>query len=281
MKNKGIEITLLYRNIDHPFNYSIGGSFTKIKNEVVSLGAIKGYIAGASFANMAYLTRTYAGQPIAQFYGYKTNGLFQNQAEVDSQTVQTDVAPGDIRYVDANNDGELDIVRLGSPLPKFTYSFNASCSYKGFDLSLTFQGVYGNKIFNGPAIYTKSSSAYWNLSRDMTNRWIGEGTQTDARYPRLADNDNNNGQISDRFFEDGSYLRLKTLQLGYNVSHKLIARIHVSNVRVYINAQNLFTFTKYTGLDPEIGMRDVLDIGVDRGTYPQARTYSLGLNVAF
>jgi hypothetical protein len=281
MKNSGIELSLEYRNMDHAFTYSFGGNFSTIKNKVVSLGVIQGFISSASFANMAFLERTYSGAPIAQFYGYKTDGLFQNQAEIDAQTAQKNVSPGDIRYVDADKNGELDVVKLGSPLPKFTYSFNANFSYKGFDLSTTFQGVYGNKLFNGPAIYTKSSTAAWNLSRDMINRWVGEGTQTDARYPRMAANDVNNGYISDRFIEDGSYFRIKTLQLGYSLNKNLTSKMHVSNVRIYLNAQNLLTFTKYTGLDPEIGINGPLEIGVDRGVYPQGRAYSLGLNVTF
>lgn len=281
MNNSGIELSLEYRNMDHAFTYSFGGNFSTIKNKVVSLGVIQGFISSASFANMAFLERTYSGAPIAQFYGYKTDGLFQNQAEIDAQTAQKNVSPGDIRYVDADKNGELDVVKLGSPLPKFTYSFNANFSYKGFDLSTTFQGVYGNKLFNGPAIYTKSSTAAWNLSRDMINRWVGEGTQTDARYPRMAANDVNNGYISDRFIEDGSYFRIKTLQLGYSLNKNLTSKMHVTNVRIYLNAQNLLTFTKYTGLDPEIGINGPLEIGVDRGVYPQGRAYSLGLNVTF
>jgi TonB-dependent starch-binding outer membrane protein SusC len=281
MRNSGMEFSLQYRNMDRAFTYSFGGNFSTIKNEVVSLGAIEGFISGSSFANMADLTRTYAGKSIAPFYGYKTDGLFQNLDEVNAQTAQTDVAPGDVRYVDADNNGELDIVRIGNPLPKFTYSFNASCSYKGFDLSATFQGVYGNDLFNGPMLYTKSSTANWNLSRDMINRWTGEGTQNDARYPRMAANDVNNSYISDRYIEDGSYLRLKTLQLGYNFNKNITTKMHLSTVRLYLNAQNLLTFTKYTGQDPEIGIAGPLEMGVDRGVYPQARVYSLGLNVAF
>jgi len=130
-------------------------------------------------------------------------------------------------------------------------------------------------------LYTKSSTASWNLSRDMINRWTGEGTQNDARYPRMAANDINNNSISDRYIEDGSYLRLKTLQFGYNFNRNLTSKMHLSTVRLYLNAQNLLTFTKYTGQDPEIGIAGPLEIGVDRGVYPQARVYSLGLNVAF
>ena len=283
MKNSGFELSLLYRNAVNDFSYSLGANFSKINNKVVNLGAENGLIDGAFFMNSSYLTRTAVGQPIAQFYGYKTDGLFQNQAEIDAQTAQQNVAPGDVRYVDADKDGNLDFYYLGSPLPEYTYSLNANFGYKGFDLSCVLQGVQGNKVFNGPSYYSRSSTATWNLAKDMTNRWTGEGTQTDARYPRMNANDVNNSLTSDRLIEDGSYLRIKTLQLGYNFGKSLIEKIKIENLRVYVNAQNLFTFTKYSGLDPEIGMRNgnPLDIGVDRGFYPQARVYSIGLNVTF
>ena len=283
MENKGIEISVNYRNMDKKFKYSFGAIFSAIQNEVLSLGTGNEFIDGALFRGNYYVTRTTVGNPIAQFYGYKTDGLFQNQAEVDAQTAQKDVAPGDVRYVDANGDGELDFEYLGSPLPDFTYSFNVNLMYKGFDFNAVAQGVYGNKIFNGPAYYTRSSSAYWNLSNDMLNRWTGEGSQTDALYPRMNANDSNNSLMSDRFIEDGSYLRIKTLQLGYTLPQSIMSRAHISKLRIYLNAQNAFTFTKYTGLDPEIGtgQSGSLDLGVDRAFYPQARLFSLGLNLTF
>jgi TonB-dependent starch-binding outer membrane protein SusC len=281
MKNTGVETSLQYRNMDHAFTYYVGANFSKINNKVVSLGSETGVLSGAYFMDAAYLTRTVAGKPIAQFIGYKTDGLFQNQAEIDAQTAQTNVAPGDVRYVDADKDGELDVFYLGSPLPKFTFSLNAGCAYKGFDVSVDFQGVYGNKLFNGPATYTRSSTGFYNLSRDMTHRWVGENTQNNARYPRMNANDINNGLYSDRFIEDGSYLRIKTLQIGYTVQPSMLTRLHMRTLRIYVSTQNLFTFTKYTGMDPEIGMRDALDLGVDRGTYPQARVFSLGMNISF
>ena len=282
MQNKGIEVSLSYRDNAGDFTYAIGANFAKIMNKVLSLGANNGFIDGASFANSFYVTRTIVGQPIAQFYGYKTDGLFQNWNEVNAQTAQQNVAPGDVKYV-TDKDGKLAYFFLGSPMPKFTYALNTNFGYKGVDLSIALQGVYGNKIFNGPIIYTKSSSGFYNMSRDMINRWRGEGTQTDARYPRLVSNDVNNGLYSDRYLEDGSYLRFKTVQLGYNVPASFLKHISFQSLRVYINAQNLLTFTKYTGMDPEIGMRngDPLDVGVDRGFYPSPRTFSVGLNLTF
>jgi TonB-dependent starch-binding outer membrane protein SusC len=282
MKNNGLELSLQYRNMGHAFTYTFGGNFSKINNKVVSLGTESGAIYGALFMDQVYLTKTIAGKPIDMFYGYKTEGLFQNQAEIDAQTAQTNVSPGDVRYVDADKDGLLDVKYLGSPLPKFTYSFNASCAYKGFDISINFQGVYGNKLYNGPSTYTRSSVGLYNLSRDMIHRWTGEGTQNSARYPRMCSSDVNNETLNtDRFIEDGSYLRVKTCQIGYELNKSLLDKVSIAKMRIYLNAQNLFTFTKYSGMDPEIGMRDSYDIGIDRGTYPQARTYSLGLDVTF
>jgi hypothetical protein len=287
MRNDGIEISLQYKNLDHPFTYALGVNFAKINNKVLDLGANNAFIDGASYLNTANLTRTVVGRPMAQFYGLKTDGLFQNWEEVNSQTTQKNVAPGDVKYVTLNKDdlfSSENFTFLGSPLPKFTYSFNANFGYKGIDLSCTLQGSYGNKVYNGPSIYVRSTqNLTYNYARDMINRWRGEGTQNDAKYPRLGGSDTNNSIVqSDRFLEDGSYLRVKALQLGYSIPATIIKKIGLENVRLYVNAQNLFTFTKYTGLDPEIGMRggaDPFDIGVDRGYYPSARLFSCGLNV--
>ena len=287
MRNRGLEISLQYKNYDHPVGYSVGANFTTIQNRVLDLGANNANIDGASFMNTVHLTRTTVGRPIAQFYGLKTNGLFQNWDEVHAQTAQKNVAPGDVRYKLVNKDNLFsseNYTYLGSPLPKFSYSFNAAASYKGFDLSVALQGVYGNKIYNGPSTYTRSTqNLSYNYARDMIKRWRGEGTQTDARYPRLGGLDANNSILqSDRYLEDGSYLRIKMVQLGYTLPVTLTTKIGIKSVRIYINAQNLYTFTKYTGLDPEIGMKggeDPLDIGVDRGYYPMPRLYSIGMNV--
>lgn len=287
MRNRGLEISLQYKNYDHPVGYSVGANFTTIQNRVLDLGANNANIDGASFMNTVHLTRTTVGRPIAQFYGLKTDGLFQNWDEVHAQTAQKNVAPGDVRYKLVNKDNLFsseNYTYLGSPLPKFSYSLNAAASYKGFDLSVALQGVYGNKIYNGPSTYTRSTqNLSYNYARDMIKRWRGEGTQTDARYPRLGGLDANNSILqSDRYLEDGSYLRIKMVQLGYTLPVTLTTKIGIKSVRIYINAQNLYTFTKYTGLDPEIGMKggeDPLDIGVDRGYYPMPRLYSIGMNV--
>jgi len=280
MKNTGIEISLNYRNYDKKFKYNFGLMFTKIHNEVTDLGVEGGNIPGAEFMNSYFVTNTVAGMPMAQFYGYKTDGLFQNQEEIDAQSAQSDVAPGDVRYVDADGDGELDFFYLGSPLPDYSFGLNGKLKYENIDLSFLVQGVQGNKIFNGTNYYKLSSTAKWNLGRDMTQRWTGEGTQNNARYPRMNADDVNNSFMSDRFIEDGSYVRLKNVQLGYQFK---LPYLKLNKVYMYINAQNMFTFTRYTGMDPEIGMRDYdsFDIGVDRGFYPAPRIYSFGFKAQF
>jgi len=282
MKNSGIELSLNYSNRDHAFKYSFGVIMSHIKNEVTSLGNGNEFIDGAPFRGNANLTRTVVGKPIAQFYMYKAVGLFQNWDEVNSQTAQPGAAPGDVKYATTKNDDgseELAYFFVGSPLPDFTYSFNTNFEYKGFDLTMNFQGVSGNKIFNAAAWYNRSSSAYWNLNVDMLNRWTGEGSTNDPRHPRMNATDVNNSLMSDRFIEDGSYLRFKTLQLGYTFP----IQKYINKLRVYFNAQNLYTFTKYSGLDPEIGTGYTggLDIGVDRANYPQARLMSFGVNLIF
>lgn len=287
MRNNGIEISLQYKNLDNPFTYAFGVNFSKINNKVLDLGTDDAFIDGASYLNTANLTRTVAGRPMAQFYGLKTDGLFQNWEEVNAQTAQTNVAPGDVKYVTVNKDDLFsteNFTFLGSPLPTFTYSFNANFGYKGFDLSCTLQGCYGNKVYNGPSIYVRTTqNVSYNFARDMIKRWTGEGTQNDAKYPRLGGSDTNNSIVqSDRYLEDGSYLRIKNMQFGYTIPSTTIKKIGLEQIRFYVNTQNLFTFTKYTGLDPEIGMRggtDPFDIGVDRGYYPPARLFSVGLNV--
>lgn len=282
MENKGIELSANYRKIEGDFNYSLGFNFSKINNEVTGLGDGNEFIDGGSFRSTGYVTRTVVGKPMAQFYGYVTDGLFQNWDEVNAQTAQEDVAPGDVRYK-ADADGNLIQDFIGNPLPDFEYAFNASASYKGFDLNVFFQGVYGNDVYNGASYYGLNSMAYWNLNSQMLNRWTGEGTTNDARFARMNAADANNTKISDRYIEDGSYLRLKSLQLGYTLPTEIVQKLRLQKLRLYVNAQNLLTFTKYTGFDPEIGqgIGGSLDIGLDRAAYPQARTISFGINLGF
>ncbi|MBK5261320.1 MAG: TonB-dependent receptor [Peptostreptococcaceae bacterium] len=287
MKNSGFELELNYKALKGDFDYELGFNFATNKNEVTNLGT-SGSISSASLRNTGYVTRTMVGMPIAQFWGYKTQGLFQNQAEVnawvdkDGNLLQPNAGPGDIRYA-KDQTGGLYYGIIGNPLPKFTYGFNGQFSYKSLDLNIFFQGQYGNQIFNGTKIYTDRPDATSNMSTRMLNRWIGEGSTNDAHFPRLNAADANNIWFSDRYVEDGSYLRLKNIQLGYTLSSKLSQSFNIQKLRIYVGATNLLTFTKYNGFDPEIGTgySGSLDLGVDRANYPQARTFLVGLNLTF
>jgi hypothetical protein len=252
----------------------------------------------ANFHNAGFVTRTQVGHPVGCFYGYKTNGIFQNQNEINSFTyvdkdgktklVQPNAKPGDIRYRDDDHDGVPDQGYIGSPHPDFIMGLSTDIAYKGFDVSVLFQGVFGNQIFNGTRWYTENGTAYFNLDNRMLDRWTGDGTASDASFPRMNQKDGNpNLTISDRYIEDGSYVRLKTVQMGYSLNDALCKKLYVKKCRVYAGAENLLTFTKYTGLDPEIGTvgtrtgitNSGLTMGVDYITYPQARTFLIGLNI--
>jgi hypothetical protein len=188
--------------------------------------------------------------------------------------------------VDGN--GKPDQGYIGSPHPDFIYGMSLDMAYRGFDMNVSLQGVYGNEIFNGGRWYTDYGAAYYNMDTRMLDRWTGPGTTNDVNLPRLNNNDANNMLISDRFIEDGSYLRIKSLQFGYSLTSSLLQLAHITKCRIYVGVENLFTFTDYLGLDPEVGLGEArgetrntsLTMGVDRATYPQARTFMAGLNLS-
>jgi TonB-linked SusC/RagA family outer membrane protein len=299
IENRGIELVLNYKQNVGRFNSNLGFNFSTYDNKVLSLGDNGAPISDAAFRNTGTVTRTEVGRSIGNFYGYETNGLFQTQEEINSFTyvdpadgtvrlVQPNAAPGDIRYKDEDHDGKWDKGYIGSPHPDFIAGMSLDMEYLGFDMNVSLQGVYGNEIFNGSRWYTDNGSAYFNMDQRMLGRWTGPGTTNDVNLPRMNNNDANNMLISDRFVEDGSFLRVKTLQLGYSLGSPLLQKAHIERCRVYVGVENLFTFTKYSGLDPEIGLGEArgetkntsLTMGVDRGTYPQARTFLVGLNLS-
>ena len=226
-----------------------------------------------------------AGHPVNEFYGFITDGVFQTQTDVDNHAVQVPgsdpynrTSAGDIRFKDLNNDGvinDLDRAFTGNPNPTFIFAMNNSFTYKGFDLSLFLQGVAGNKILNANRIYTEAMSVAQNQTTETLNRWTGEGTSNEM--PRAVFNDpNKNSRPSDRYVENGSFLRIKNLTLGYTLPASLTEKAHISSVRVYAAGLNLYTFTRYTGFDPEVGTS-----GIDNNVYPVTATYSLGINIGF
>ena len=234
---------------------------------------------------------------MGEFYLLQDDGIFQTPQQVFTHAYQgNNIQPGDVKFKDVSGpkgvpdgviDNTYDRVFAGSPIPKFTYGFTGAFGYGGFDLSLFFQGVYGNKIYN--QINTDIEGFYraFNITeRVATDSWHGEGTSN--TLPRLSwTGAANNKQPSTRFLEDGSYLRLKNVQLGYRLPAHLMSRAGISGIRFFVSAQNIFTVTKYTGLDPELYLNNnsigdgVRAVGIDWGTYPSARTYTFGVTANF
>ncbi len=280
VRNKGIEFLLQTRGRFGELEYEIGGNIAFTENEVLFLGGGDPTFSGFTFVQGA-VSKTDIGHPIAGFFGYQTDGIFQSQTEVEDHAFQSSgTAPGDIRFKDLNEDGvvnEEDKTYIGNPSPDYVYGMNLGLNFKGFDLFAFVQGVYGNEIFNASVRYDKIGG---NRPASILERWTGPGTSNFE--PRVGINDpNNNNRVSDRFIEDGSYLRLKNIQIGYTLPSNLLQKFDVSKLRFYVSGQNLLTATNYTGYDPEIGTRGPLEIGIDRGFYPSSRTVLGGLQVTF
>ena len=288
MENKGLELELSYKGHIADFNYGIKGNVTYIKNKVKNLGNSDGFmqISGTSVQGISdFYARAENGMPYGYFYGYKTDGIFQNMEEVyayqnaDGSLIQPDAVPGDVRFVDVNGDGEItgdDRTNIGKGIPDWTFGFTLNADWKGFDVNVFFQGVAGCDIFDG----TYRSDVYsGNYPTWMLARWTGEGTSN--KYPRLTLGDATNWNGSDLYVCDGSYLRLKNLSVGYTLPRKLTKRVFIDRLRVYGMVDNLATWTKYWGFDPEISSGSGNAQGIDRGVYPQARTWTIGVNLAF
>ncbi len=296
IQNKGFELELSYRNtIGKDWSYGVNGNMATLSNQVQSLGSATP-IVGGRVDNNYYATLTSVGQPVGAFYLLKTEGIFQTAQEVFTHAYQgPGVQPGDVKFQDLSGpdgvpDGVIDgydRTFVGSPIPKLTYGLTGNVSFKNIDLSVFFQGVQGNKLYNQVNTDIEGFYRAFNLTeRAATSYWTGPGSTN--QFPRLSwTGASNNKQPSDRFLEDGSYLRLKNVQLGYTFSEKLLSPLHVSSVRIYASVQNLLTFTKYTGLDPEQGTNSnsigdgVRATGIDFGTYPSARTFTVGINAGF
>lgn len=294
MKNTGVDLALNYSNqVSRDLTYSIGLTFSKYKNEVVALNDPDQFISGGNFREYQ-ASRTTAGQPIGAFFGYDILGIFQTQAEADAHATQPVNAPGRFKYRDANIDGVInadDRVFLGSPHPDFAYGVNGSVNYKGFDFGVFVQGVQGNAVFNGNLLFTDFFSYFTNSQKGagILNSWGYPGANNaEATIPQLNQNSPSiELESSSHYVEDGSYLRLKTLTLGYTLPSSSLSKVGFDNVRFYLQGNNILTISDYSGLDPEIGVRNVygggadLDIGVDRGNYPVVKSITVGLNVSF
>ncbi|MBC3540016.1 SusC/RagA family TonB-linked outer membrane protein [Rufibacter sediminis] len=281
VRNSGFELALNYNGNVSSLGYSVGINGSINKNEVTSINNAEKILQGASFSTYGVASRSMVGEPVGYLYGYKTAGIFQNQAEVEAQSLQTNAVPGDVRFVDLNNDGKLtgdDRTKIGNPTPKAVLGLNLGFDFKNFDLNAFFNGAFGHQIFNGIRRYDIPRA---NMQTKFLNRWTGEGSTNE--YPRFTWNDTNGNytKLSDLYVEDGDFVRLKTLQLGYNLPSAALTKIHLQKLRIYVSADNLLTFTDYSGFDPEIGARGSLDIGIDRGVYPQSKTFRVGFNATF
>jgi len=238
------------------------------------------YIWGAGYG-IPYtpIVRFEEGYSPGYFYGYATDGIFQSQEEINNHAVQNGAAPGDIRFVDVNNDGVVndeDRTEIGDPFPDFTIGWNLNLAYNSFDLSVFTYASVGNDIYRA---YERNLN-YTNRFASTLNRWTGPGTSFDEPRVTFVDS-NNNRRASDRYVEDGSYLRIKNIQLGYNFSEDIVDVLGFDDVRAYFQVKNALTLTNYSGYDPEISAGGVLNTGIDYGTYPQPRIWSLGLNIKF
>ena len=277
--NKGIEVSLHTINFKeshaHP-GWETTLSYTYNRNKIDDLNSSVPYYINQ--INNSYVTMLAKGYPINVFYGYVTDGIFQNQEEVKEHAVQTGAEPGDIRFRDLNNDGvinEKDRTVIGNPNPSHLFSINNIVSWKGLELSVYLQGVAGNKIFNANNIDLTGMSAAYNQLTDVLGRWHGEGTSTSM--PRAVYGDpNGNNRVSDRYVESGSYLRLKNISLSYNLPATWLRALSLSSARLIFSCENVATITGYSGFDPEVGVN-----GIDLSNYPISRTFNFGINLNF
>jgi TonB-linked SusC/RagA family outer membrane protein len=296
IRNYGSEFSLTYQNqyqkenAKHAFTYSINANFTIINNEVTGMDGGVLYGGRVQPQNLL-LTETREGYPIAAFFGYKVDGVFNSWAEVN-QGVQKDAKPGDFKIVDIDGDGEItpnDMTYIGNPHPKFSYGLNLDAGYAGFDLSLAFQGVQGNDIFNATKWYLDGGYEQSNMSTRRLDAWSETNKSSEPTDPSWFTSKNVNGNgifPNSAFIENGSYVRLKNVTLGYTLPERISNKFFMQKLRVYVQAQNVFTITKYSGMDPEIGSNEETnwegpEFGIDRGVYPQARTFVYGVNITF
>ncbi|WP_434035467.1 SusC/RagA family TonB-linked outer membrane protein [Formosa sp. 4Alg 33] len=291
MENKGYELNLRYSDKSHDFGYDLGLNISGYKNELTELQNVAYLgIPSSSLHSVNFdqeVSRSAVGQPIASFYGYRSEGLFRSQEDVDSYGLQPDAQPGDLKFADVNGDGEIndeDRTFIGSPHPDVVIGFNINVNYKNFDLGMFFNASIGNDIYNLTKYktYFFNQSAY-NKDSALLGAWSTENPNSDI--PRLSlDDPNNNIRPSSYYVEDGSYLKLNNLQIGYTLPANILNNL---GLRIYAQASNVFTITDYSGMTPEIGLQNYssssrnLDIGVDRGIYPPSRTFILGFNLNF
>ena len=285
MNNDGIEVSLGYKKNWTDFGFSANGNFSYLKNEITKLENGREYYGFGSYQTLGNVSRLQVGESYGSFYGFQNLGIFQNQAEIDAYRnasgglIQDKAKPGDFKRFDANGDGKIDendYVNLGNSVPKYTFGLTLNANYKNFDVMVFAQGQAGNKIFQG---LRRLDILEANYQTEILGRWTGEGTSNDIARVSRNDNNQNYTRMSDYYLQKGDYLRLKLVQLGYTIPKDVSQTIGANKVRFYVTAENLVTFTKYTGYDPEIAGGDTF--GIDRAFYPQARTILFGANIQF
>jgi TonB-linked SusC/RagA family outer membrane protein len=286
IQNTGLDAAVKYRGDIGKFRYSAGANITTYKNEVVDIPD-PGYFQSGSHQGVGAMVLNEEGHPVSSFYGYKIIGLFNSQDEVDNAPTQTAAAPGRFRYADLNNDGVIDSedrTHLGDPNPKFTYGINLNLAYGNFDLSAFLFGSAGNEIFNLTKAYTHFMSFYptTNVSKDLLNAWTPENTNTNIPKVESQGGFSTTSVPNSFYVENGSFLKMRSLALGYTVPKVFLQKYKINNLRVYAQAENLFTITKYSGLDPEIIGGSTSALGIDRGAYPNnEKGLIFGLNLTF
>lgn len=283
--NKGYEANLNYRTKIKDLNINVYGNVSHVTNEVTSLG--QEGVSAIYMNNYAgqNITRTTVGEAINHFYGYKTGGLFRSQQEIDSYVdndgnkIQSDAQVGDMKFVDINNDGQLndkDKANLGDGFPDFSYGFGSELGYKGFDFSFFFQGTSGKEIFDATLYEGNFVNSKYNQFATIMDRY-NPVTNPNGDVPRATiSDDNDNKRFSDYYVKNGDYLRLKNVIFGYTLPKDILSKVHVDKLRLYVNLQNYLTFTNYKGFDP-----DIIESGVNVGQFPQPKTFLMGLNVNF
>ena len=279
--NTGLDAKITWQGQTGKLGYNISVLGSTVHNEVLKVGGNSGVdsvLVGGYLGNGLPVTQSSVGKPIGAFYGYKTDGVFQDQSELNAYPHDPLAQPGDLRFVDVNNDGKIngnDRTFIGSPIPKFIFGINVDLIYGAFDLTLGVQGQTGNKLFNGKELVRPDP---YNFEHHVINRWTGPGTSNTEPRPSFG---GYNYSPSDRFIQDGSFLRLRNLILGYTIPERFVSKIKTQKLRIYIKGSDLFTLTKFTGYTPEIGSTDVLSNGIDNGTYPIPAAYSAGINLTF
>lgn len=307
--NRGVDISVTYKGNVGDFHYSVGGNISTVKYIVDELVDNNVILRGSVLAASENVSKTTVGQSSAYFFGYQCDGIFQSQEQVDeynnnARTLakernpnltpgqlsaiyynSSNTAPGDLIYRDLNNDGVItsdDKERIGSPWPKATYGFQATADYKGIDLKIATAGIYGRDVFNASKALTHQFYSYdYSTTTMALTRWTPENHSTTNFRIDGTDPNKNMSNPSSWYIEDGSFFRIKNVELGYTVPKSWTNKVGISRFRIYASGQNLFTFTKYSGFDPEFGVGGALSSGVDGGTYPQSKVYTMGLQVEF